>query len=307
MENKEALLSICIPTYNREKYLKECLESIVNQEWFNENDIEIVISDNASEDNTTELVKSYQEKYKNIIYFKNNENLWFDKNLDNTLNKASWKFCWTLSDDEIIINGWLNSIKNIIINNIDIWYIWISKINNDWNYIKLKDWNNLINIYWILWLWLISHNIFNRTLLPKNRSIYFWNLRIHVSIMFEIIKNSSLIITNKLILESNNSVCRWAKWWKVFYTFINLKNIILDNIKIGYNEKIINNYIKSFVKSFPKNLISAKIQWLECSFNEFKILFNEFYKYPIIFIISILIFIIPNKLLILAKKLIKWQ
>lgn len=307
MENSQPLLSICIPTYNREKYLKECLDSIVNQEWFNIDEIEIVISDNASEDNTTDLVKSYQEKYKNIKYFRNDENLWFDRNLDNTINNASWNFCWTLSDDEIIIEWWLNYIKNIIKNNPDIWYIWISKINNDWNYIKLNNWNHLIKNYWLLWLWLISNNIFRKKLLPKNRSIFFWNLRIHVSLMFEVIKNNSSIITNKLILESDNSICRWAKWWKAFYTFINLKNIILNNLKLWYDKKIINNYIRNFIKHLPVNLISAKIQWLECSFNEFKILINEFYKYPLILIISIFIFIIPNKLFILAKKIIKWK
>jgi glycosyltransferase involved in cell wall biosynthesis len=75
MENKSPLLSICIPTYNREKYLQECLESIVHQEGFNINDIEIVISDNASQDGTTKLVESFKQKYPNIQYFRNAENI----------------------------------------------------------------------------------------------------------------------------------------------------------------------------------------------------------------------------------------
>ena len=52
------LLSICIPTYNRAHYLKECLGSIVAQ--FDDRDVrdnvEVVVSDNASPDNTRELV-----------------------------------------------------------------------------------------------------------------------------------------------------------------------------------------------------------------------------------------------------------
>ena len=74
MPSNKILLSICIPTYNREKCLQQCLDSIVNQKAFNAN-IEIVISDNASSDNTDELVKKYQEKYTNISYKKNKENL----------------------------------------------------------------------------------------------------------------------------------------------------------------------------------------------------------------------------------------
>ena len=54
------LLSICIPTYNREKYLQDTLESIVSQDIFkNTNDVDIVISDNASTDGTRELVEKY--------------------------------------------------------------------------------------------------------------------------------------------------------------------------------------------------------------------------------------------------------
>ena len=307
MENKQPLLSICIPTYNREKYLKECLDSIVNQELFNENDIEIVISDNASEDGTKELVKLYQDKYKNIRYFRNEENLWFDRNLDNTLNNANWKFCWTLSDDEYLDKWNLVFILNIINKNTDAWVILIWNIDWSWNIIKLNNWNDFLYKYWIFTAWLVSNNIFNRKLIPKDRSIYFWNLWIHVSILFYILKNNYLVITNKSIFKKWDWICHWAKWWKAFYTFINLKNIILNNIDLWYDKEIINNYIKIFIKALPKTIISAKIQWLKCWYKELKILFKEFYKYPIILIISILIFVIPNKLFILTKNIVKWQ
>ena len=71
------LLSICIPTYNSSEYLAETLDSIVSQ--FIDEDIfsqvEIIISDNASPDDTTEIVESYQKNYKNILYFRNEANL----------------------------------------------------------------------------------------------------------------------------------------------------------------------------------------------------------------------------------------
>ena len=70
---KKPILSICIPTYNRENYLKKLLDSIVVQKDFIEtNDVEIVINDGPSRDNTEELVREYQEKYKGKIrYFRN--------------------------------------------------------------------------------------------------------------------------------------------------------------------------------------------------------------------------------------------
>ena len=64
--NIKPLLSICVPTYNREIYLQECLDSIISQDSFDEDTIEIIISDNASTDGTQSLIKKYQEKYRNI-------------------------------------------------------------------------------------------------------------------------------------------------------------------------------------------------------------------------------------------------
>ena len=78
-------LSICIPTYNRAEYLDKSLHSLTKQKRFYE--IEVVISDNCSTDNTEEVVKKYQKQYNNIFYHKNTENI-FDKNFPTVLMKA---------------------------------------------------------------------------------------------------------------------------------------------------------------------------------------------------------------------------
>lgn len=67
------LLSICIPTYNRAQYLEKCLKAIVVQDGFNE--IEVVVSDNCSTDNTPTIGEKYQEIYSNIHYFQNKSNV----------------------------------------------------------------------------------------------------------------------------------------------------------------------------------------------------------------------------------------
>ncbi len=68
MNTKKPLVSICIPTYNRAAYLKKSFDSLIAQERFGE--IEVVISDNASDDGTKELCEKYCKKYKNIKYFR---------------------------------------------------------------------------------------------------------------------------------------------------------------------------------------------------------------------------------------------
>lgn len=62
MNNK---ISVIVPAYNSEKYIRKCIESIINQTYKN---IEILIVDNNSSDRTSEIVKAYSEKNDNIHY-----------------------------------------------------------------------------------------------------------------------------------------------------------------------------------------------------------------------------------------------
>jgi glycosyltransferase involved in cell wall biosynthesis len=115
---KTPLITICIPTYNREKFLPETLNSIIEQDGFNEEDIEIVISDNASIDSTSIIVKGYQEKYKNIKYFKNDENIGSDRNIIKIMQLWTGQYIWWITDDDIMLPGGLQIVKKNITENL---------------------------------------------------------------------------------------------------------------------------------------------------------------------------------------------
>lgn len=66
------LVTIIIPVYNTEKYLKKCLDTVVNQTYKN---IEIIIINDASPDNSKEIIIQYTKKYKNIKLINNPVNL----------------------------------------------------------------------------------------------------------------------------------------------------------------------------------------------------------------------------------------
>ena len=69
------IISICIPTYNRATNLKETLNSIVSQSRFQETeDVEIVILDNGSTDNTSKVIDDFEKKYCRKITRCYNEN-----------------------------------------------------------------------------------------------------------------------------------------------------------------------------------------------------------------------------------------
>ena len=75
MGNDDYLVSICIATYNRCSYLKNCLDSIVSQREFLDGLVEICISDNHCNDGTQDLCKEYLEKFENIHYYRQSETI----------------------------------------------------------------------------------------------------------------------------------------------------------------------------------------------------------------------------------------
>jgi glycosyltransferase involved in cell wall biosynthesis len=90
-------VSINITTYNRAKLLPRCLKSVLNQSYKN---LEIIIIDDCSTDNTDEVVKWYQKKNKYIKYFKNSKNRGnaFSRNL--ALKKSSGYYVAFMDDDD---------------------------------------------------------------------------------------------------------------------------------------------------------------------------------------------------------------
>ena len=113
------ILSICIPTYNRSEYLKECLDSVVSQLEEDKrltNLVEIVISDNNSKDDTEELVRNFQNKYRFIKYFKNKINIGSVKNVAKLAMRAKGTFIWLLADDDIHKKGSIKTAIRIISN-----------------------------------------------------------------------------------------------------------------------------------------------------------------------------------------------
>ena len=111
-------LSICIPTYNRSKFLIECLDSVLQSIVGYENQIEIIISDNASTDETREVVADIIRTYPWIIYNRNDVNIGAERNFYKLATLAIGDYIWILGDDDKLKK---EAIANII-NRIDLGY-----------------------------------------------------------------------------------------------------------------------------------------------------------------------------------------
>lgn len=127
MNNSPKTLSICIPTYNRAPFLKDCLESVLAASDKCRDRIEIVISDNAGTDNTLQVVEEFRERYEFIRYNRNNENV-FDENFFIAASLATSDYIWIFADDDKMEKEAINEVlsvidngHNLIICNYSIW------------------------------------------------------------------------------------------------------------------------------------------------------------------------------------------
>lgn len=109
--NTDVLLTIAIPTYNRAQLLIESLDSLVNQV---EAGVEILVNDNASTDNTRDVVHRYQAMYPFIRYSRNDQNLGADGNFLVCLQTGRGDFIQLLSDDDVLIPGAIHKILQTI-------------------------------------------------------------------------------------------------------------------------------------------------------------------------------------------------
>lgn len=97
-------LSICIPTYNRARFLPDLFDSILAQTGYMI-EIEVVVSDNASTDETAAVVDTYRDRLPNLIYARADENIGADRNFLRVIEHASGDYCWLMGSDDKLEPG----------------------------------------------------------------------------------------------------------------------------------------------------------------------------------------------------------
>ncbi len=95
-------LSVIVPVYNSEEEIRDCLDSLVEQ---TEQDIEIIIIDDKSIDNSLEIVKSYGRKYPNIRIYQNEQNLGQGETRNRGIEIATGDYIAFLDSDDYINPG----------------------------------------------------------------------------------------------------------------------------------------------------------------------------------------------------------
>lgn len=98
--NSEVLVSVLMGIYNCADTLSESIESVLNQTHKN---IELIMCDDGSTDNTYEVARKYAEKDSRIVLLKNEKNLTLGPTLNNCLSVAKGKYCARMDGDDVSV------------------------------------------------------------------------------------------------------------------------------------------------------------------------------------------------------------
>ena len=137
-KNVNPLISIILPTYNREKYLERSINSVINQTYEN---WELLIVDDGSSDKTLTLIKNHLNRFANIKYFFH-ENRGAAYSMNIGMQNSKGKFITFLgSDDEYLENHLELRLEYLFKNkNIDLLHSPAKIIGNQF----VKDKHNLL-------------------------------------------------------------------------------------------------------------------------------------------------------------------
>ena len=269
-------ISIIIPIYNAENYLKRCLNSVVNQTL---KDIEIICINDCSKDNSLEILKEYSKKDNRIKIINLKENKGESKarniGLDNTNSEY---IAFLNNDDEIDLDFYEKLYNKAIKTNSDIVKAGVDIINYDKKHQK-DNLNELIKqnnskLYFTHYWW---SAIYKSSLIKENNIKFLEKYEIGEDILF---LNQAILNCKKLEIIDNtyyhyhkreNSTDSKILNYEKIKSIINIREIIINNI-LNYedfdklSDKIINDifiwHIKSILNCCYRTKNSKELEYI---------------------------------------------
>jgi len=237
-------LSICIATYNRAGYIGETLDSIIPQLG---DDVELLLVDGASTDNTEDVVRRYVDIDPRIRYVRLPAKGGVDQDYDKSVELAHGEFCWFFTDDDLLKPGAVAAVKaaikkgyDLVVVNAEVRDRELSvilqsrRIAMHDNKVYAHDEMELLFIDALTYLSFIGAVVIRRsTWLSRERESYFGTEFVHVGVIFQApLPESTLIIVEPYIsIRYGNG--QWTprrfdiwmfKWPKLVWSFAHISD-----------------------------------------------------------------------------------
>ncbi len=286
-------LTIAIPTYNRVEYLIQCLESILSQIT---DEVEVIVSDNCSEDSTEEIIK--KQYFNQVKYYRHKQNVGMDLNFLNCLEKASGDYILIMSDDDIMIEGTVDKIIKVIDNDSPD-FLMLNSSSFCGNYENPTNCSNCIFdldsdflttdkdsfvekvSIWITFLSALvfkKENVKNVKHPDQYAGTYF--LQSHVALLSTKGAGKKLEVISKNCIAARNGNSGGYNLYKVWVR--SYKKLLMDTaVRAGYSSDIMKKiFLKTICKNVRNFIIEFRINNSGFELNNPEILLKETWKYP---------------------------
>ena len=140
-------VSAIVSTYNSAKFIRDCLENLVNQTLYQKGELEIVIIDSASQQNEESIVKEFQAKYPNIIYERTSERETLYASWNRAIKMARGVYITNANTDDRLRSDALEIMANYLDNHPDVCLVYpdqliTNTVNDTWEKTKAnRHWN----------------------------------------------------------------------------------------------------------------------------------------------------------------------
>ena len=129
-------VSIIVPVYNTSKHLRKCIDSLVNQ---TQKDIEIIIINDGSTDNSEAIIKEYMNKYSSIIKYYSKENEGVAKTRNFGIEKATSDYVLFIDSDDYIDKCLIEKLMPYINQRIEMIKFKLQRVDKNGNILEKVD------------------------------------------------------------------------------------------------------------------------------------------------------------------------
>lgn len=191
------LISFCIPTFNRASHIQKTLTSIFELPIMREsNEVEVVVSDNASTDNTQQVVMGFANRYPGKVrYFRNEENV-KDANFEKALKRGDGEYLHLLNDTtsptDIGIREMLKVVRRHISDQVPIYF---KSAEGDYSEHLHKSQDSFIDDISFYTTWICEFGIWRKELESISDFSRDWKLMlVQVDVWFRMIAHHKSIV-----------------------------------------------------------------------------------------------------------------
>ena len=237
-------ISIIVPVYNTEKYISECINSLLSQTY---NNYEIIIIDDGSTDNSYKICKDYEKKHKKIkLYSQKNSGVSSARNLG--IKVSSGDFIIFVDSDDYCNSNYLETIKFITLSIFILFLLNSFYCNNKDEMDEFIIANSKFGGY-------ICNKVFSTKILKQNNILFDKELYYSEDLKFTI---DYIKYCNAIRYISFTPYMYRMRKSSVSFNYINKKNSSLLDLlnelinKYNYNEKIVNSLKYTYLLNYYK-------------------------------------------------------